>query len=165
VVPAVRDEAIEEMMLEHATTRAKLSSLEGSLAEKAQEIQALEDDLVREKARRTEALANTLIIVRTILGKADCKSVGDHARFEAKVVEYAKRTPDSLWDAVSDLLPELDLTIRNLRKINVPVIVSPVDGKEKQPKQHVDTTNTGSHKGRRRGRQNGAEQLSQDLDS
>ena len=163
-VTTVRDEAIEEMMLDHATTKAKLSSLEGSLAEKAQEIQALEDDLVREKARRTEALANTLTIVRTILGKADCKSVGDHARFEAKVVEYAKRTPDSLWDAVSDLLPELDLTIRNLRKINVPVVVPAVDG-QKQSKQHIDATNTKASKGRRRGRQNGAEQLSQDLDS
>jgi len=159
-----RDEALEEMMLDHASTKAKVNSLEASLTEKAQEIQALEDELVREKAARSEALGNTLTIVRMILGKPDCKGVGDVAKFAKKVEEYAKRTPDSLWDAVSDLLPELNLKIMDLRKSKVSVIVPEVDS-AKTPLGRKDGTNKGPKRTPRKGRTNGADQLRQDLDS
>lgn len=159
---AYRDEAFEETLLDLATFRHKVGVLEASLTEKSQEVQALEDELVREKAARGTALANTLAIIRTILGKPDCVSVDSHDKFKEKVESYAKRTPDSLWDAVSDLLPEVDLAVRNVRKIKDNVVV---EGKvEPKVKAHKDLTNRGTKKTRGNPKRK-ADQLRQDLDS
>lgn len=159
---AHRDEALETALSDLAVEKAQVKSLEASLTEKSREVEALEDDLVREKAARSNALANTLTIVRTILEKPDCENM-DEKKFEDKVKSYATRTPDSLWDAVSDLLPEVNLVIQNVRKSKVRIIPT-ADGSGKKPLSHIDSTGKGPKRTPRR-KVSGADQLAEDLDS
>lgn len=167
VLQTLRDEALEEIMLDLATQKSTVRTLQATVTEKSQEIQALEDDLAREKAARSTALANTLVIVRMILGKPDCASVDSHDKFEEKVKSFAGRTPESLWDAVSDLLPEVDLAIRNIRKAKGnDRIVAPADDKVKKPLMRKDDAQHGERKPTRGAKKpHGADQLAKDLES
>lgn len=158
-----RDEADIKALAE---ADAKIKTLEANLTEKSNEIKALEDDLTKEIALRVSDLANTFTIVRMILVKPDCVGIDSLEKFEEKVKSYGDRTADSLRDAISDLLPELDLTIRNLKKSKADRIIAPAQDKEeksKAPAKHVDSTNKGPKKARRKEKR-GAEQLAEDLD-
>jgi len=163
-----RDEEWKEMVEELATAKLKIKSLETSLTEKSEEIKALEDDLANETASRVSDLASTLTIVRMVLAKPDCVGVNTEDKFAEKVASYGDRTAASLKDAVSDLFPELDLTVRNLRKNNTDRLITsaPVDktNERKAPIQRADATNKGPKKAPRN-QKRGAEHLAEDLES
>ena len=148
----------------HDALKLAYRGLEASLTEKSQEVEALEDDLVKEKAATSLALANTLTMVRAILEKPDMEGVDSEEKFEEKVKSFAEaRTPESLRDAVSDLLPEVSLVIQNIRKSKTRIIPH-ADDKGKGPVKHIDSTGKGP---KRTPRKNvtGPDALAEDLDS
>lgn len=163
VMKAHRDEALEQVLLDLAHFKAQSKLLETSLSEKSTEIQALEDDLAKAKSDNSKVLARSLGIIRMIIGHSDCEKVDTSEKFDELVLEYAKRTADSLQDAVSDHLEDLDEALSKLRKIagDGRIVAPAASSKDKKPLNRQESSRQGKRSPTRRASK--VDQLDEDL--
>jgi len=122
---------------------AELDKARRTIVERDEDIRTLTTSLATAESILTKDLAGHLVTIRAILGKRDMLSIDSSEDWNVKVLEYGVRSGESLRDAINDLLPELDLAIRDGLRINKPIL-TPEKGKFEDSKviRAVDKTNT-----------------------
>jgi hypothetical protein len=94
--------------------------------EKEQKIRFLSDSFARMTAERNQDLAKTVFIMKMILKKTDVAGIKDREQMTEVLKTLASRTAESLRDTIADLLPEVDLAIRNAAgNIHRPLLTEP----------------------------------------
>jgi len=134
----VSDEAIKEIIdtvrAERNSLKDEKTSLENQLSEKAELVDTLASQIADLRKGQVTDAARTLTLIRSIVGqKKDV--LDDKDSFNTYVDELSQRSIESLSDAISDSLPELQSSLKNMRRNNTQVL-----GKVDNPTlQHKDT--------------------------
>lgn len=124
-------EVIDTVRGERDSLKAEKEGLESKLDEKSQLIDTLTSQIAELRGAQVTDAARTLAIIRMITGQTDAN---DTESFNEAVNELSKRSIDSLSDSISDSLPVLNDSLKNLRR-NTQVIREV----ENPTLQHKDT--------------------------
>ena len=89
------------------TAKAEKQDLENQLSDKSKEIETLNEELIKYRAEKHEALANKVYDLRVNLGKKDVQDLTDE-QVKLYKENLTKRTDESLTDSVADLKSEIE---------------------------------------------------------
>jgi hypothetical protein len=144
------EDAVEALSIAKSQLEDKCAELEASLQEKAEICKSLSEENADLKQKLIEYSARQLAVMRVNLAKPGTLGVNSKDKFEEYVTKLCERSIDSLNDAVMDLLPEVELMIRNKSRsdkilnseVSDPTLVRPeskkdetIDGKRVMDKQ------------------------------
>jgi len=97
----------DKLSKEKAAADQKIATLEATLASKNSEIERLTKAQTDSQVEMSKALATALTSHRMKLGKPDTVSIDSTEKFNEYVSKLAKRSADSLRDAIEDIMSEL----------------------------------------------------------
>ena len=94
------------------TAKAKIAELEAKIEGKDSELARVIDDSKALRDSMSKNLAVSLAGMRVRMNKPDTKEIDNNDSLQAYVGKLAERSPESLQDAISDLVLELDMLER-----------------------------------------------------
>lgn len=92
--------------------QAKITELESVIKSKDSEIARVTEDSKELLEKTSKSLATSLAGMRVRMNKPDTTNVTDKEKLDAYVDQLAKRSPESLQDAINDLVLEMDMLER-----------------------------------------------------
>lgn len=105
--------ALEAVTKEKDTLADQAKKLQSSLDAKSELVKELTDENAKLKTNSIRDAARQLAICRINLQKPGTLGIDSKEKFDEYVNKLAKRNLESLQDAIADLLPEVEILVRN----------------------------------------------------
>lgn len=114
-VPAISAPAPSDQNTKVAELEGEIKALKAQLSDKTEEVKGLTDASARLHKSLNTSLAQQLVVVKWVLDKEDSRKVKDESALNELVAKLSQRSADSLRDSIEDLIPELDIYLRDHR--------------------------------------------------